>query len=152
LLGADNLVTELNYSYSLIFSRDEESREIARKLFATRNLTPVFYNHDTDMRGQFPPGTVFIGEWDAFQLGETPMLRDFERYRGNFAFLQQQMEQWKPESIRDLLQPGYKDRFTWYATVFGGTIAFIGIIGVITGIISTATGIVSMNAALKALN
>jgi len=152
-LGADTLLTELTYSYSVLFSRDMESKAIAKALFSAPEygLTPVFCDA-MDMTTIGRAGQVIILDWKtSFKEGRSPMLRNFQQYRGHFALLHQQMLNWKPEKRSDLFQPGYKDRFLWYSTIFGGVIALLGLVSIITSIISAATGIVQMNAALEAL-
>ena len=97
-------------------------------------------------------GYVIILNWESsFKEGRDPMMSTFQLYRGHFHLLQQQMEHWKPEKRADLLQPGYKDRFTWYTTIFALVIGALGIISIITSIISAVTGVIQMNAALAAL-
>jgi hypothetical protein len=145
LLGADTLLTELTYSYSVIFSRDLKSQAIAATLCAGPGygLTPVFCDA-MDMTTTGRAGKVIILKRESsFGERRNPMLSTFHQYRG---LLQQQMANWNPEKRSDLLQSGYKDRFTWYATVFGGVIALLGVISIITSIISAAAGIVSTNA------
>jgi hypothetical protein len=89
------------------------------------------------------PWSVIISEWDIYFSEQTPMLQHFEYYQGHFAVLQGEMERWRPRTFRELLQPGYNDRFTWYATMFSIVIAAIGIIGIVTSIIQT---VVAFNA------
>lgn len=153
LLGVDTLLTELTYSYSIIFSRDSQSRAIGKALFGAPEyqLNPVFCDsHDMTTIGR--AGQVIILNWtSSFKEGRDPMLSLFQQYRGHFALIQQQMTNWKPEKRADLLQPGYGDRFIWYTSIFGLVIGMLGIISIITSIISAVTGIVSMNAALAAL-
>jgi len=97
---------------------------------------------------QYPPGDGGQFTLRKYQ-GGTPMLSDFRHYRGHLAVIQKDMKDWGPENFRDLLQPGYKDRFVWFATVFGLIIAAVGIIGVITSIISTAVAIITLQATWK---
>ena len=152
-MDVDTILTEITYSYSVLFSRDDNSKAIARALFADPEyrLTPLFC-HFHDMTTVGRPGNVIILDWESsFKAGRDPTLGMFEQYKGHFALLQQQMENWKPEKRGDLLRPGYKDRFLWYTTIFGLVIASLGIISIITSIISAATGIVQMNASLAAL-
>ena len=97
-------------------------------------------------------GKVIILNWESsFKEGRDPMLRTFRQYRGHFALIHQQMTNWKPENRKDLLQPGYRDRFLWYSTIFGAVIALLGVISIITSIVSAVTGVVSMKAALESL-
>jgi hypothetical protein len=144
-------LTELTYSYSVIFSRDQRSKAIAKELFAEYELTPVFCDsHDMTTIGR--TGRVILLNWESsFKEGRDPMLNAFQLYRGHFALIDRQMHNWKPEKKSDLLQPGYKDRFTWYTTIFALGIGMLGIVSIITSIISAATGIVQMNASLAAL-
>jgi hypothetical protein len=151
-LGVDAvLVRDLIYSYSVIFSRDPESRAIADNLFLTGRKLKVKWDvsiRNVKIRG-CKKDEIIIPTWS--ELGKVdPTLSAFQRYRGHFALLQEHMEKWKPESYRDVLQPGYRDRFTWYATAIGAFVAVLGFITIVTSIISTATGIISMKAALAA--
>jgi hypothetical protein len=61
------------------------------------------------------------------------------------------MAEWKPRTIRELLQPGYNDRFLWYATALGIGIAGLGVIAIVTGIISAVTSYIAMKVALESL-
>jgi len=65
------------------------------------------------------------------------MYTHFDRYCGHFAVLQKQMAEWKPQKIGELLQPGYKDRFSWYATWVSIIFAFLGVIAIVTSILQT---------------
>src|SRR5271155_3552769 len=114
LLSAHNVYEEIVLSYSLLFSRDEKSRNIARKLFSACNAKVTFIGTEFP---RLDRKVVIITDWTIYHFGQTPMLSHFEHYRGHFAFLQKQMQEWKPHTIKDLLQPGYKDRFTWYASM-----------------------------------
>jgi len=134
-----------------MFSRDETSKQIAKGLFSEYGLTPVFCDSH-EMSTSQRPGKVIILNWESsFKEGRDPMMNVFQLYRGHFALLDKQMREWKPEKRGDLFQPGYKDRFTWYTTIFALLIGMLGIISIITSIISAVTGIIQMNAALAAI-
>lgn len=148
ILDADKVYEELILSYSLLFSRDPTSQQIAKQLFSSRNLNVAFVDESTQ---DVPHDAVIITKWESHFERQSPMLSHFERYRGHFAFLKKEMDEWKPQTIKELLQPGYKDRLTWYATMFGILIAVIGFVGMVTGVISAVTSWIAMNAALQAL-
>jgi|SRR5579859_2605232 len=148
LLNAHNLYEEIVLSYSILFSRNPQSRAIARKLFASHGLNVAFVSEESPA---LKPRTVVITNWEIYFFGQTPMLSHFQYYRGHFAFLQQQMKEWTPQTARDLLQPGYTGRLTWFATMFGIFIGVVGVLSLVTGIISAVVGYIAMNAALESL-
>lgn len=48
------------------------------------------------------------------------------------------MQAWRPQTLRHLLKPGYKDRFFYYTQMFALFIAVIGLVTVVLAIIQTA--------------
>jgi hypothetical protein len=84
-----------------------------------------------------------------FYSGQTPLLQHFQHYAGHFAMLQWEMDRWKPRTVKELLQPGYGGRFTWYATVFSFLIAVIGIIAVVTSVMQTVVAFNAYNLQVK---
>lgn len=150
LLGAPNIYDEIVLSYAVIFSRDPESREIAKQLFHRHQMEADFIGSELpDPRAR----KIIITKWDMYFQNQHPMRMHFQHYRGHFAFLQEQMDNWKPQTFRDseVFQPGYNDRFTWYASMFGSFIALIGIAGIITSVFSAVTGYIAMRVGLEAL-
>ena len=145
MLDAEDVYDELLLSYSLLFSRDLESQRIAQNLFSPRTVDFLGINDRPR------PGTVVVTKWEMYFGGQTPMVTHFSCFGGHLALLRHQMTEWKPEHNRDLFQPGYKDRFMWYATLLGGLIAILGIIGIITSVISATTSIVAINLARRSL-
>jgi hypothetical protein len=134
---------ELVLSYSLIFSRDHESRKLARRLFAPTKVTFVGpYDRP-------PVGTIVITKWNMYFGGQSPGLAHFPHYSGHFALLHKQMLEWNPHKWKDLFEPGYRNRFMYWATLLGVLIASVGIAGVIMSIISAVTGFISMKVALR---
>jgi hypothetical protein len=61
------------------------------------------------------------------------------------------MRAWRPQSLRHLFKPGYKDRFTYYTQMFALFIAGLGLVGVILSMIQTAYAIVAVKIAREAL-
>jgi hypothetical protein len=147
-LRAELVYDEIVLSYSLLFTRDEGSKRIAEKLFAAKGRKVWFIDGK-----EIKPfrSTIGITEWNRYYLGQTPTLQHFEHFRGHFALIQKQMTEWKPQSFRDLFQPGYKDRFMWYATIFATLIAAIGIIGIVAAIIQATLAFEAYNAAMESI-
>jgi hypothetical protein len=142
-LGADLIAEEIRDTYSLLFSRNELSKSIARQLFST-----VAYNLEVqfiDVIGRYdiPPKEpdkrkIWIINWKNRTFrNEGPTLNHFRHYRPRLLLLRKQMSEWKPRQKRDLLTPGYNDRFIFYSTIFALGFALIGLVGVISSIIST---------------
>jgi len=134
-LNADTLAVEIWHSYSLLFTRNGKSRQIAKGLFQKEKVDVQFINpasfwelytdFDRDSR---KTKLVYLGEWD----DSRPMYENFNYYRPHLALLQKEMYEWKPQRLRDLFTPGYKDRFWWYTT--WGAIT-LGTISIITSIV-----------------
>ena len=61
------------------------------------------------------------------------------------------MNEWKPQRFRQLLIPGYKDRFLWWTTVFAIGIGLLGVFGVITSIVQTILTFEAYKVSLEAL-
>jgi hypothetical protein len=154
-LNADNIAQEISDSYSMLFSRNAESQSIGRKLFKEKDIEAQFVrsfelvrnNHSTT-KTPVPAdeNEIRILEWYDDVRGEGPMLSHFEYYRPHLALLAKQMSKWKPQRRRDLLQPGYTDKFTYYSTMFGIGIGLLGLAGVLSTIIGTVfTGLILRN-------
>jgi hypothetical protein len=94
---------------------------------------------------------VVIPEWSLFFRGQVPVYANFDNYGGHFAVLQKQMAEWKPQKIRELLQPGYRDRFSWYTTCVSIVFAFLGVLLISTSIMQTYWGYQGTQATIKSL-
>jgi len=139
-------------SYSVLFSRSLGSEAVARKLFEQQNMRVDFvisFNFIKDsVRAPTPADEdkIRIMKWyDPGVRGEGPLLGHFEYYRPHLALLMKQMSEWKPQRRGDLLQVGYNDRFTYYSTIFGVSIAVLGLAGVISTIIGTVVAWLALN-------
>jgi hypothetical protein len=142
-LAADRIAEEICDTYSLLFSRNEPSRAIARQLFST-----VGYGLDVEFVGYVgnynkspkepDRRKVRVINWkDRVFRSEVPTLAHFRYYRPRLLSLQKQMSEWRPKRMQDLLTPGYNDRFTFYSTMFALGVGLLGLVGVISSIIST---------------
>jgi hypothetical protein len=142
-LEADTFYEEVRDTYSLLFTRTTQSKDIASNLFRRRGYEARF----TNIPGRLSPTAAVRGfraieptssgklqinilEWD-----RRPSLDDFQYFRPHIALLEKQMMDWKPLTIRDLFIPGYKDRFTWYTAYFG---LFIGLFALFSLLLSAA--------------
>jgi hypothetical protein len=86
-----------------------------------------------------------------FFRGHVPMYTHFDHYCGHWAVLQKQMDGWKPQKIRELLQPGYRDRFSWYTTWVSIIFAFLGVFVIVISIMQTYWGYQGTQAAVQSL-
>jgi hypothetical protein len=135
-----------------LFSRDEKSKEIARRLFKAENIDVQFVESVESSTLEFKKRAVILSAWGMYHKDGPPMLSHFKTYRGHLMFIRKQMDEWKPRTMHELLQPAYRDRFAWYASMFGAFIAIVGTVAGISGIVSAVTGYIAMKASLQQLN
>jgi hypothetical protein len=170
----------MSYSYSLIFSRDSGSRQDAIRLFSSRSVlfvdsweleTPgqrkareaearkarearssdrMLSNNANAKTKNETENKLVIGQWRLW-FEDTPSVAHFQFYGGHLIILQKQMMEWKPQTVKELFRPGYKDRITWYATMLGILVAVLSIVGIITSLISAVTAIISLKLSLEML-
>ena len=69
--------------------------------------------------------TVF---YDILDFGNIPRLEDFVLLRPRLFELQREMNEWRPQRMKDLFRRGYKDPLTWYGFWFAAIIGSIGIL------------------------
>jgi len=74
---------------------------------------------------------------------------DFILLGGRLEALQRQMRDWRPRRIRQVFNPGYGDRFTWYTQMFALLIAVLGALGLFFSIVQTAYTIRSYNDTMR---
>jgi hypothetical protein len=79
------------------------------------------------------------------------MYAHFDHYCGHLAVLQKQMVEWKPQKIGELLQPGYRDRFSWYTTWVTILFTFLSVLVIATSILQTYWGYQGTQAAIQSL-
>jgi hypothetical protein len=78
-------------------------------------------------------------------------LDSFKYFGRRLRTIHEEMQAWRPQSLRHLFKPAYKDRFSYYTQMFALFIAGIGLLGVILSMIQTAYAIVAVRIALEAL-
>lgn len=66
--------------------------------------------------------------YDALEWGNIPRLEDFTLLRPRLFELQREMNDWRPQSVKDLFKRGYRDPLTWYGFWFATIIGSIGIL------------------------
>jgi hypothetical protein len=66
--------------------------------------------------------------YDALDLGNIPRFEDFVLLRPRLWELRQEMEDWRPQRVRDLFQRGYRDPLTWYGFWFATIVGTLGIL------------------------
>jgi hypothetical protein len=104
-----------------LFTRDDNSKQIADLLFKRKNAKLLFATKKISTAGgtsrvvmmslegkQLVPAgrCVIIPDWSLFFEGQVPMYTHFDHYCGHFAVIQRQMAEWKPRKMSELLQPG----------------------------------------------
>lgn len=113
---------EISRSHALIFLQDPSTRShrLAESLYI--NLGQVA------LAAQVRPldfKTVF---YDILDFGNIPRLEDFVLLRPRLFELQREMNEWRPQRMKDLFRRGYKDPLTWYGFWFATIIGSIGIL------------------------
>jgi hypothetical protein len=149
-----------------LFTRDDNSKQIADLLFKRKNAKLLFATKKISTAGgtsrvvmmslegkQLVPAgrCVIIPDWSLFFEGQVPMYTHFDHYCGHFAVIQRQMAEWKPRKMSELLQPGYTDRFSWYATWVSIIFACLGAIAIVTSVLQTYWSYQGTNAAIQSL-
>jgi hypothetical protein len=157
-LKTDSIGYEIRSSYSLLFSRKERSRKKAVKRFSNLGISVQFTDkYEYGPKDASQKKSVRIAKWDRrpflhrYRSG-SPHLEQFQHYRFHLASLQRQMNEWKPQTVRELFIPGYKDRFAWWTTIFAASIGLFGKIGLVASIIQTVVAFQSYNVSVQALN
>jgi len=159
-LQADHIYDEFLRTYALLFTRDPASLKIAENLYkqygatlyiATKEEGPIVIKTVAGTRAVPDGRCVVIPSWSLFFQGQVPMYTHFDFYCGHLAVLQKQMADWKPQKITELLQPGYRDRFSWYTTWVSIFFAFWGVLVIATSILQTYWGYQGTQAAIQSL-
>lgn len=140
----DNVAEEIQLSYSLLFTRNQQAKDAAKKLFQGKADIIFVKNEKLEaanrgasnqcLDGANTPNSIRIVEWDE---GRAPTLAHFIYLRVRLATLREQMLEWKPEGFKDILTPGYADRFTFYTTLFGLFVGLLGGMGIALSFIQT---------------
>jgi hypothetical protein len=148
------LFDELILSYSLLFGQSDNGMKVLATLLDTPVKGPIeSMTKEDQMQLCFNTSDntvdVRVIGWTNDLLREfgaltvPPSLDDFRLFGGRLERIQREMHNWRPRRLRDLLRPGYGDRFMWYTQMFALGIAGIGIFVLFLSIIQTAFAIKS---------
>lgn len=144
----------------LLFWRKENSKEIAKRLFAPpepRTWHNFFFSRDHSRRLEsrvlesmgFPPSLVFGAA--GLPKGSIHLNR-FRHFRDQISYLREQMRVWKPQTWREMLVPGYYDRFAWFVAIFGMVFGFIASLGLLASIVQIGLAVAQLQAAYQQLD
>jgi hypothetical protein len=128
----DHLGLEIGRTYALLFLQEPTavSRHEAKRLgLDLENFSLGGGVRAVEFRNIF---------YDSLLLGNIPRLEDFQLMRRRLYELQKQMNDWRPQGVRDLFKKGYKDPLTWYGFIFAISFGLIGILGLAVAIVQTA--------------
>jgi hypothetical protein len=154
--GLGRLFDELTLSYSLLFGQSDSGLKILNSVLkipvrrAPPNVSP-----DSIDRQLSAVKELRVISWKDSSLryfgarSNPPSVDDFILLGGRLEALQRQMRDWRPRRIRQVFNPGYGDRFTWYIQMFALLIAVLGTLGLFFSIVQTAYTIRSYNDTMR---
>jgi hypothetical protein len=120
--GISQLGLELSRSHALIFLQEQSPRShrLAHSLYIDLGRVAL--------TGQVRPVDFKTVFYDTLDFGNIPRLEDFVLLRPRLSELQREMNEWRPQRMKDLFRRGYKDPLTWYGFWFAAIIGSIGIL------------------------
>jgi hypothetical protein len=99
-------------------------------------------------------GPIFLG---TYRYGQETS-NSFSYFGGRLSNLHDEMEAWRPQTIRQLFKPGYTDRFTYYTQRFALfvagmslVIALFGVFGIGLVAVQTVYAVKTYSIALESL-
>jgi len=107
---------ELWKTYLLLFGRDEHSMRIAVSMGVDMSVLRAF-------------------RYDIFPSNIPLQLEDFQFFQGRLRLIQQKMDDWRPQRVRELWKRGYRDPLTYYTFVTAIFFGVLGIVGLVASII-----------------
>jgi len=145
----------------LLFWRKEDSRRIAKRIFAPpepRTWHNFFSSRDRSTRDKvrvlesmgFPPSLVF-GAAGLVPKGSIHLNR-FRHFRDQISYLREQMRVWKPRTLREMFVPGYYDRFAWFVAIFGMVFGIIASLGLLGSVVQIGLGVAQLQVAYQQLD
>jgi len=115
---------ELSRSHALLFLQESNKTARAQRIVDHLNLdlSPLH------LIAQARPLAFRELFYDALELGNIPRFEDFVLLRRRLWELRQEMNDWRPQSVRDLFRRGYRDPLTWYGFWFATIVGTLGIL------------------------
>jgi hypothetical protein len=129
----ENLGLEIGRSYALLFLQSSHHQPHALKIAEELGLQLERVN----LGGGVQPFEFCEIFYDSLEWGNLPRLEDFVLLRPRLHELQRQMNGWRPQTLGELWQRGYKDPLTWYGFIFAVFVGIIGILSLAVSIIQT---------------
>jgi hypothetical protein len=124
---------ELMYSHVLFFARDERSEEIGKLLGIDMDMIRDFRDNYSTMESDFEA-------------------RDFPIYATRLRNIQKKMDEWRPQTIRELAIRPYRDPLSFYAFWFATFIGAVGVLGLAASISQTYASFKAISLQLEQVN
>jgi len=120
--GFSNLGHEISRSHALLFLQESKWTFRAQRIVDHLNLdlSPLH------LVAQVRPLAFRAVFYDALELGNIPRFEDFTLLRPRLWELRQEMNDWRPQRVRDLFRRGYRDPLTWYGFWFAAIVGTLG--------------------------
>jgi hypothetical protein len=134
LLDINGLGSELKASMSLLFSRDHQSKQLARQLFIAKSK-PLDDTREGTMRARKTKKKDLPLElqWDF--IYPTSYLEHYHVFRPHLANVQTRMKEWQAKTLSELFTPAYFDRMGWITGVFGLAFGLFGALSLVASIV-----------------
>lgn len=123
--GLPSLFIELLYSHVLFFARDKKSEKIGDSLGVSVKLIQQFHN-------------------DYFPMNSDFDLKHFPIYGSRLQSIQKKMDEWRPQSLRELTIRPYKDPLRFYAFWLATVIGLVTILTFGTSLYQSYTALEAM--------
>jgi hypothetical protein len=116
---------ELLYSHVLFFGRDKASERIAKSLGLNIPLIREFRDEWSPIRTEL-------------------QLQHFPIYGTRLQCIQRKLNEWRPQSIKELGVRPYKDPLTYYAFWFAIFLGVVSVLGLVAGIVQAYATVKSL--------
>lgn len=115
-LGLHEFGVELWKTYLLLFSRDDASMHIATTNGVNMSVLRTCRFH-------------------IFPVNVPLQLEDFPFFQHRLHLIQEKMDEWRPQSVKQLFTRGYRDPINYYTFVTAMFFGVLGIVGVAASIV-----------------
>lgn len=114
--GLHEFGVEFWKTYLLLFARNESSLHVATRLGVNMSLLRTCRDH-------IFPDNVSL------------QLEDFPFFQHRLRLIQEKMDDWRPQKVKELWMRGYSDPLTYYTFIGGLFFGILGIVGVAASIV-----------------